>query len=477
MSDRPILLWLRRDLRLSDHPALTAACAGGRPVIPVFILDPETEAIGSAPLWRLGLALEHLRDRFAHVGSRMVFRRGPALEVLRELIRQTGASEVFWSRLYDPASIVRDAEIRVELKHQGIGARSFGGHVLFEPDSVRNRDGGYYRVFTPMWKAVRARPVETPLPVPRAIPAPSVWPASEDLADWRLGAAMGRGAAVLAPHQRVGEEAAQDRLGRFMAEAIDRYGADRDLPGRAATSGLSEHLTLGEISPHQAWHAGVRAQAEGRGGAEPFQRELVWREFACHLMYHTPHILTRSWRSDWDRFLWSADPARPEVAAWRQARTGVDIVDAGLREMYVTGRMHNRVRMIVASYLTKHLGAHWKIGMDWLADCLTDWDPASNALGWQWVAGCGPDAAPYFRVFNPATQAAKFDPDGQYRRRWIAEGARVPEDTALSYFEAVPRAWRMRPDAPYPAPVVPLAEGRERALQAYGAFKAASSVL
>ncbi|MFU8779122.1 MAG: cryptochrome/photolyase family protein, partial [Roseovarius sp.] len=258
-------------------------------------------------------------------------------------------------------------------------------------------------------------------------------------------------------------------LHAFADGAIADYKEARNFPAVDATSNLSENLTYGEISPRQCWHAGQRALQVGANGAEHWLKELVWREFAYHLMFHTPHILSGNWRTDWDAFPWSDDAEHPEVMAWKQGRTGEPFVDAAMREMYVTGKMHNRARMIVASYLTKHLMTDWKIGLNWFADCLTDWDPASNAMGWQWAAGCGPDAAPYFRVFNPETQLDKFDPQGSYTRRWIAEGQRTPPDTALDYFKAIPRHWGLGPAMAYPGRIVDLARGRQRALEAYEA--------
>ena len=238
----------------------------------------------------------------------------------------------------------------------------------------------------------------------------------------------------------------------------------------AATSGLSEPLAYGEISPRTIWHAGQRLLAAGSPGAEGFLKELVWREFAYHLMFHTPRITSTNWRSEWDAFSWREDEAHPDVIAWKRGVTGEPIVDAAMREMYVTGRMHNRSRMIVASYLTKHLMTHWKIGQRWFAECLIDWDPASNAMGWQWAAGCGPDAAPFFRIFNPATQAEKFDPDRMYRRRWLGRGER-----AMSYFDAIPPSWKLGPGSVPAKPIIDLKEGRLRALAAYDALKGAKS--
>ena len=469
MTKSPILIWFRRDLRLGDHAALTEAVGKGRPVIPVFLHDEVVETHGAAPKFRLCLSVASLAADLAEAGSRLVLRRGRALDCLRDLVQETGAGSVWWTRAYDPDARTRDEAVKAALKSDGIDARSFGGHVLFEPWSVETKDGGFYKVFTPMWKAVRARDVEPTLPRPGAIPAPEAWPTSDVLGDWHMAAAMRRGAEIVAAHCVVGERAAHDRLGTFIDDRVADYKSARDKPGVAGTSGLSENLTYGEISPHACWHAGWRAVDEGKAGAETFLKELVWREFAYHLIHHTPRIVSGNWREGWDAFPWKTDETTPEVQAWTQGRTGVPFVDAGLREMYVTGIMHNRARMNVASYLTKHLMTHWKIGLRWFEDCLIDWDPASNAMGWQWAAGSGPDAAPYFRVFNPMTQLEKFDPDGTYARKWIAEGQRAPSKTSLSYFEAVPQCWKMDPSQAYPEPVVALKDGRDAALAAYSA--------
>ncbi len=465
--NKPVLLWLRRDLRLSDHWALDEAIRRGGPVIPVFIRDSAVDGLGAAPAWRLGLALDRFAQALGARGSRLILRSGAAADVLAGLVRETGAGAVVWTRGHDPVAVSQGAEVREALRKQGVEAQSCGGSLLFEPQTVATGAGGAYRVFTPFWKAVRGREVSGCLPEPAKIPAPEAWPGSDRLSDWHLGRAMRRGGQVVRPHARLGEASAQARLEAFMAEGIAHYGARRDLPGVDGTSGLSENLALGEISPHRCWHAGWRAMQAGAAGAETFLKELVWREFAYHLAFHTPHLLQGCWRPEWDGFAWQADSGHPHVVAWQRGRTGVPFVDAAMREMYVTGRMHNRARMIAASYLTKHLLTDWRIGRDWFADCLTDWDPASNAMGWQWVAGCGPDAAPYFRVFNPVTQQRKFDPDGDFVRRWIAEGQANPPETARAYFRAIPQSWGLSPDDPYPDPVVGLDQGRQRALRAY----------
>ena len=460
----PILWWVRRDLRLSDNPALAGAAASGRPVIPVFVHDETVAALGAAPKWRLGEGLAALAGALEARGARLILRRGGTAEELLRIAEEAGAAGVVWNRLHEPAAKAQGRDLKRALRARGLSAQSFGGHLLFEPDTVATQDGAPYKVYTPFWRAVKDRTVDAPAPAPR-IRAPDQWPLSDRLGEWRMGAAMDRGAAVVARHANVGEAAALGRLGEFIAHRIDHYRARRDFPAEAATSRLSENLAWGEIGVRTIWHAGLRAHHEGRAGAEQFLKELVWREFAWHLLHHSPRIAERNWREQWDAFPWRGDNADAE--RWRQGRTGVQMVDAAMREMYVTGTMHNRARMIAASYLTKHLLTDWRVGQAWFAECLIDWDPAANALGWQWVAGSGPDAAPYFRIFNPETQAAKFDPDAGYRHRFIAELSPDPGRDARDYFRAVPRSWDLSPKAAYPAPVIGLKAGRERALAAY----------
>lgn len=462
-----IIFRVRRDLRLADHPGLAEAAATGRPVIPVFIHDDAVDRLGAAARFRFGLGIGAFAERLGAIGSRLVLRRGGPLQVLRGLIAETGAGAVWWQRSYDPAEQDADRQVKAALKGDGIDVRSFAGHLLFEPWTVETGAGGFYKVYTPFWNAVKQRAVAPPVAAVSALRAPADWPDGDRLDDWAMGARMRRGARVVARHVSVGEAAAQGRLGAFIAQGIADYRDRRNLPAENGTSGLSEPLTYGEISPRVCWHAGLRAREEGKAGAETWLKELVWREFAYHLLHHTPQLARDNWRPEWDGFPWNEDPNAPEVAAWQRGRTGEPFVDAAMRELYVTGRMHNRARMIVASYLTKHLLTHWRIGLDWFADTLVDWDPAANALGWQWVAGSGPDAAPYFRVFNPATQREKFDTEGAYLDRWLAEGRARPTATALSFFNAVPKRWGLSPDDARPDPVVALDVGRKRALDAY----------
>ncbi len=424
MSAPPAIWWVRRDFRLADNAALRAALDAGGPVIPVVLHDEVTEAMGAAPRWRFGRAIAALAETLAAMGSRLVLRRGRALEALRTLCSETGARTVHWERLYDPDAKARDMGVKDGLAADGLAPASHAGHVLHEPWTVETGTGGYYKVYSPYWRAVQDRDPGPPHPKPRRLPSPDRWPASDRLEDWTLGAGMDRGAAVVARHARVGEAAARERLRAFLSERLDGYAEGRNYPAREATSGLSENLTWGEIGVRTVWAAGMDARADGS--------------------------------------------ARCGDVRWKQGRTGVELVDAAMREMFVTGTMHNRARMVVGSYLTKHMLTDWRVGRAWFEECLIDWDPASNAMGWQWVAGSGPDAAPYFRVFNPDTQAAKFDPEGAYRRRFVAELAGdAPGPDALAFFEAAPRSWGLAPDDDYPDPVVPLAEGRRAALEAY----------
>ena len=462
-DDCPLILWFRRDLRRDDHPMLAAAVATGRPLIPVFLLDPQTGSIGAAAQWRLGLAVARFGQDLAAAGSRLTLRKGPALAQMQALLAETGAAGVWWSRLYDPVCVARDTSVKAALQKDGHEARSFPGHVLVEPWDIATGAGDPYRVYTPFWKALRSRGVDAPTPQTTRLRPPETWPATEVLTDWRLEAAMNRGAAGVLAHQAVGEVAARDRLENFLAGPVRDYANLRNHLALPATSRLSENLTYGEIGVRRVWHMGLRALEEGAPGAESFLKELVWRDFAWHLIHHFPRIATQNWREEWQTFPWRPDTADAE--RWRRGQTGEPLVDAAMRALYATGTMHNRARMITASYLTKHLLTDWRIGQAWFADCLTDWDPASNAMGWQWVAGSGPDAAPYFRIFNPETQAEKFDADGSYRRHWL-EGAGAAE-----FHRAVPRSWALNPAAPPPVPALPLAEGRARALAAFAQRK------
>jgi len=459
------ILWFRRDLRLSDHAAFTAAAERG-PVLPAFVLDPIFESLGAAAKMRLLLSLRALSRDLEARGMRLVLRRGAALPVLQELVAETGADAVYWSRAYDAPSVSRDTEVKNALKEACLQAQSFTGALLFEPWSVETGQGGPYRVYTPFWKAVRHRDVGPCLAVPE-VSGPTTWPTSDDLEAWVLGDQMHCGFEVVAGQVQAGEAEAQAKLACFLDTRVDAYKAKRDYLNEAATSDLSDALTYGEISPSQMWHGGRLRMQDGAAGAEHFLKEIVWREFAWHLLWHYPAMDLENWREDWEQFHWHENASDPFFVAWCQGRTGVQVVDAAMRELYVTGKMHNRARMIVASYLTKHLRMHWRLGLQWFADCLVDWDPASNAMGWQWVAGCGPDAAPYFRIFNPDTQAEKFDADGAYRSYWLDPDS----DGAQAFMQAIPRSWLSVFETPVQAPIVDIKAGRDAALKAYETFK------
>ncbi|MEL6979776.1 MAG: deoxyribodipyrimidine photo-lyase [Pseudomonadota bacterium] len=487
----PTLLWLRRDLRLGDHPALAAALTRGRPIIPAYVFDPIDEALlGAAPRWRLAQALAALSAEIEALGGRLILRRGEAGAALAALARETGAAAVYWSRYYEASAIERDKAVKAALRARGLEAQSFGGFLMREPFETTTQSGGFFKVYTPFRKAFAPpETLETAPSRPARWPAPRSWPNGLSLRDLDLEAGMRRGAAVVARYAAFGEAAAEARLERFIERGLAAYADDRDRLDRDGTSRLSAHLALGEISPRRAWAAAAQ-DPKAEAGARVFQQELIWREFAWHLAYHTPHIRSGNWRAEWDRFPWRAetdDAAAEAIERWRQGRTGVAVIDAAMRELYVTGVMHNRARMLVGSYLTKNLLVDWRVGERWFAEHLVDFDPASNAMGWQWVAGSGPDAAPFFRIFNPETQAEKFDPAGVYVRRWLPEARRrhpaalalsgpedgVAGDDGLAFFEACPKSWALCADDPYPEQLLPLKAGRERALAAYQAMRAA----
>lgn len=441
MSARPHLVWFRDDLRTTDHAALHAAVESGAPVIALCVLDEHGDGVrapGAAARWWLHHSLAAHRARLAELGVPLVLRRGLAEEVVPQLVAETDAAAVHWLRRYSPARVI-DQRLKAGLREAGVDAASYAGDVLAEPQHVRTASGTPYKVFTPFWNGLRDYPVRPLLPEPGAVAAPAEAPASDELDAWELLPSRPDWAAGLRETWTPGEQAALERLEEF-AHEIDGYG-DRDLPAIDATSHLSPRLRWGELSPAQVWH---RIRATGSPHAEAFLREVGWRDFFRHTFFHEPRLATRNLRPQFDAFPWS-DPDPAELRAWQQGRTGISLVDAGMRELWHTGVMHNRVRMSAASLLVKNLLVDWRVGEQWFWDTLVDADEASNPGNWQWVAGSGQDASPYFRIFNPDRQAARFDPDGAYRRRWIAE-------------------WGT--DA-YPAPIVDLAETRLDALAAY----------
>ncbi len=416
----PVIVWFRQDLRLADNPALTAAVASGEPVIPVYVHGAETVS-GAASRWWLNGSLEALARDLGRLGSALVLRRGNPSGVVPALARETGASTVFWSRCYEPAAVARDKALTADLAASGVGVRSFAAALLAEPWEVTTAVGEPYKVFTPFWRTLSGREVPRPSPAPRALrPAPAI--ASDDLASWNLRPAKPDWAAGLRAAWTPGEGAAAARLADFLDRAIIAYKAARDFPARDATSRLSPHLHWGEISPRQIWHAAklhADAHPETAAGVAAFLRELGWRDFSQHLLYHWPGIAEKAWKPEFARFPWV--PNDGVFRAWARGLTGYPIVDAGMRELWRTGIMHNRVRMISASFLVKDMMIDWREGARWFEDTLVDADIASNRGGWQWVAGSGADAAPFFRIFNPVTQGEKFDAGGDYVRRHVPE--------------------------------------------------------
>ena len=474
----PVILWFRQDLRLGDNSALTAACDSGRPVLPVFIRDDLAAGRwqnGRATCWWLHGSLERLDADLRMRGSRLTLRSGDSIRVLASLIRETGAETIYWSRCYEPGETELEERLREQLGAAAI-LRRFAGRVLFEPEAMRTAAGRPFQVFTPFWKACLAQPAPSPpIAAPGEFTSPAAWPASESLGDWGLLPTRPDWSGGLHSAFTPGEAAAVTRLETFLDSAVHRYQTARDQPGVAGTSRLSPHLHFGEISPRQVWHAVQASMAAGTapgGEGVGFLRELGWREFSAHLLFHWPDLPDRPLRREFADFPWAPEPALFE--AWCQGRTGYPLIDAGLRELWATGWMHNRVRMIVASFLVKDLLVPWQDGEAWFWDTLVDADLASNAASWQWVAGCGADAAPFFRVFNPVLQSRKFDPEGRYVRRWVPELAALPNKHLHAPWEApatVLRTAGIRLGADYPEPIVEHRAARQRALDAYARLR------
>lgn len=466
-ADYPILLWFRQDLRLRDNPALAQAARSGQPVIPLYIHDPAGEGAwpaGAASRWWLHHSLAALSRSLETLGSRLILRAGDSEETLGQLCKATGATAVYWNRRYEPAVTRRDTEIKRRLPETGAQARSFEGALLHSPLKVATKSGGPFKVFTPFWNHIQNLPTRAPEAVPESLFAPAKWPRSLSLDELELlpRRSWANGfASVWQP----GEAGAQRALERFEPRS-GVYAEARDFPAEDGASKLSPHLHYGEVSIGEVWHR--------LGGArgEPFRRQLAWREFAHHLLYHFPDTPEAPLREEYGNFPWLRREA--VLRAWQRGRTGIPFVDAGMRELWATGGMGNRVRMVAASFLVKHLLQPWQDGAAWFWDTLVDADLANNTLGWQWVAGCGADAAPYFRVFNPAAQGARFDPAGAYTRRWLPELARLPDAWLFQPWAAPAetlRAAGVTLGRDYPRPLATPEEGRAAALAAYAKFK------
>jgi len=465
------VVWLRRDLRVDEQPALRAAIELGNPIIPLFIWAPDEEAPwqpGAASRWWLHHSLNRLAKDLDARGSRLILRQGTTQEILDQLIDDCDVSAVFWNRRYEPAVIKRDEAVKTHLKNRNIDAQSFNGALLVEPWEVSTKQDKPYQVFTPFWKTAKSKiEVEDAWQCPPSISAPPEWPVSEELADFKLLPKISWYAG-LAEAWTPGTAGARAELDDFLESRISGYQEDRNRPDKRGSSRLSPHLHFGEISIREVYRqADRRAGQNGvlRKSGDVYLSELGWREFAHHLLYHFPRTVDEPLRERFADFPWEED--EEALQKWQQGQTGYPIVDAGMRELWQTGWMHNRVRMIVASFLCKDLRIRWQEGAAWFWDTLVDADLASNTLGWQWTAGCGADAAPYFRVFNPTSQGAKFDPNGDYIRKYCPE---ISGLTGKSLFEPA----IVDHELDYPDPMVDHAEAREIALSAYETVKASS---
>jgi len=469
----PIIVWLREDLRLSDHPALYAAAKTGAPMICLYVLDdtPPLRPLGGAARWWLAQSLRALANGLQAVGGTLLLRRGPAAKVIAEVAGRAKAKAVFWNEIAQAPHRAAERALSASLHEMGVEAQSFPGDLLVRPEAIRGKDGKGLRVFTPFWKRVLALgDPSVPLPAPAALRAALPQP-GEQLAGLGLEPTKPDWAGGLRETWQPGETAAQGRLKAFLADGIGTYANERDRPDRDATSGLSPHLRFGELSPRQIFHAARFAAAEHPSLAADvgkFLSELGWREFCRHLLFDHPDLSTRNLQSSFDAFPWRHDA--PALGAWQCGATGYPIVDAGMRQLWQTGTMHNRVRMVVASFLVKHLLIDWRAGEAWFWDTLVDADAGSNPANWQWVAGSGADAAPYFRIFNPVLQCEKFDPDGDYVQRWVPELAGLPAPLIHRPWSASPielASAQVKLGVTYPAPIIEHKAARTRALAAY----------
>lgn len=475
---QPTIHWFRRDLRLRDNPALTAAAAEGA-VLCLFILDDEDagdSATGGASRWWLHHSLAALDRELRQIGGSLVLRRGTARSVITDIVKQTKADKVVWNRLYEPWSIARDKALKADLGEKGIEAESFAADMIREPWEVETKAGKPFSVFSPFWRAMQQLgDPPTPLPVPDGVEFYGGAVASDGLDDWALLPSKPNWASEFETVWVPGAEGAAQQMATFLSGPINDYSEGRNFPARGATSLMSAPLRFGEVSPRQLWHATRSAMEAGYvhdSAGWSFLRELGWRDFNRHLLYYNPHTVTDNFRDNFDSFPWRDDDA--SFTAWTQGRTGYPLVDAGMRELWRTGIMHNRVRMVVASFLVKHLLIDWRRGEAWFRDTLVDADLANNVGGWQWTAGCGADAAPYFRVFNPFSQGEKFDPEGDYVRKWVPEIGALPDKYLHKPWEAPDDVLAQAGvvlGKTYPAPIVEHAAARQRALDAFNSIK------
>lgn len=466
------LVWFRNDLRLHDHVALTAAARSGLPVVTCYVNDEAADdAPGGARKWWLHSSLRALSDDIAARGGTLLLRRGESAKEVAAVAAANAVAEVHCLKSHAPNGRSTEAKLAKVLTARGTKLVLHAGDALFDPEQIRSGSGQPFKVFTPFWNAcLSSASVGAPLPAPSTLRFARPVASGDALDDWRLEPKSPDWAGGFRASWRPGEEGARSRLAVFAAGPLHSYHAERDRPDREGSSRLSPHLSFGEISPRTAW-AAAAGRNKGEGGAA-FLRELGWREFARHLVWHWQSFPREPFRAEFRRFPWRDDAT--SLVRWQRGQTGYPLIDAGMRELWSTGWMHNRARMVAASFLVKHLLVPWQVGARWFWDTLVDADLANNSVGWQWVAGSGADAAPYFRVFNPFLQAQKFDPDGHYVRRWVPELAALPTEflhDPSSAPQSALRAASVELGRTYPLPVVAHRAARARALAAYASLR------
>ncbi len=466
------IVWFRKDLRTADNPALKAACCRHEKILPLYILDRETSLdIGAAQGWWLFHSLKSLSYDLKQHEIDLILKKGNAAKIFQTLVKQYKITDVYWNRCYEPAMIERDKKIKAQLKEAGLAVHGFKGSLLNEPWEIKNQSGSDFKVFTPYWKqCLKQMSVTVSEPV-------SLWPKSlametERLEDWDLLPNQPDWARKFSAHWRPGEQAAFDTLDDFIENQLAEYKQQRDIPAKQATSRLSPHLHFGEISPAQIWqtiHQSMMENPHHIKSAEKFLSELGWREFSYHLLYHRPDMPDVNFNDKFDAFPWRDN--QQDLERWQKGQTGYPIVDAGMRELWQTGYMHNRVRMIVASFLCKDLLIDWRQGAAWFQDTLLDADVANNSANWQWVAGSGADAAPYFRVFNPVLQSERFDPQGEYIKQWLPELSSLAAKWIHKPWEAPVKDLTFERGKEYPQPMVDHQKARKQALSLYQSLK------
>lgn len=458
---RPAIFWLRQDLRLEDNPALHAASK--HPLLALYIWDEDDPCPpGGAARWWLCRSLISLQRSFKERGVQLVFKQGKPIEIIEKLISEINGCAVYWNRCYEPHAIKRDKEIKSQLKNTGISCESFKASLLAEPWELQTKTDKPYQVFTPFWKAFQCLTFPKPLPIPDIYGyQPSIF--SDEIETWGLNPTLwGSG---LQDTWRPGEVGAWEKMNGFLEGRIEKYATHRDFPSENFTSRLSPHLHWGEISPTQIWQLAINLYGED---AFPFLRQLAWREFSYHLLFHFPNLPSDPLRPSFKKFPWENNSEA--LKAWQEGKTGYPIVDAGMRELWHTGWMHNRVRLIVASFLVKDLLIPWQKGEEWFWDTLVDADLANNAASWQWVAGCGADAAPFFRIFNPVLQSQKFDPQGVYIKKWVPELKDLDSSHIHAPWEIAPERLReanVKLGENYHPPIIDHSFARQRALDAF----------